>query len=303
MVRRRSWNGTPRLLEQRGEVLTSAGNLPRLSLWRRPLDGSGPPVSLGIIGDYAVQSAVHGPSGRIVSGTSREQSDVLRFEIPGAPQSAGEPPVVAFLESTFIDRSPAYSSDGSRIAFISDRTGRRQLWVATAAGERPTEWTQTFEPNPPPPSWSPDGSKVAFTGVGQSGKSQLFVADAATRIATQVTRDALEYGHAEWSPDGRFLYAVAADKSVFAIYPRSSPSRLDTADTARHYSRASVVSTLGGQLCADDCASFSRSCSFRPLLTHTITKPPRFSGSPLPMPASCPARNSRGSKPSRRNAT
>ena len=65
------------LLEQRGEVLPSAGNLPRLLLWRQPLDGSGPPVSLGIIGDYAVQSAVHGPSGRIVSGTYREQSDVL----------------------------------------------------------------------------------------------------------------------------------------------------------------------------------------------------------------------------------
>ena len=213
------WNGTPRLLERRGEVLTSAGNLPRLSLWRQPLDGSGPPVSLGIIGDYATQSAVHGASGRIVSGTYRDQSDVLRFEIPAAPvPSPGEPPVAAFLESTFVDRGPAYSADGSRIAFISDRTGRRQLWVSTAAGERPTEWTQAFEANPPPPSWSPDGSKVAFAGVGPSGNSQLFVADAATRIATQVTRDALEYGHAEWSPDGRFLYAVAADKSVFAIY-------------------------------------------------------------------------------------
>jgi len=213
------WNGTPRLLEARGEVLTSAGALPRLSLWRQPLDGSGPPVSLGIIGDYATQSAVHQASGRIVSGTYRDQSDVLRFAIPAAPAQAPlEPPVVGFLESTFVDRSPAYSFDGSQIAFISDRTGRRQLWVATAAGERPTEWTQAFEPNPPPPSWSPDGSKVAFAGVGPSGNSQLFVADAATRIATQVTQDALEYGHAEWSPDGRFLFAVAADKSVFGIY-------------------------------------------------------------------------------------
>lgn len=213
------WNGTPRLLEQRGEVLTSAGSLPRLSLWRQPLDGSGPPVSLGIIGDYATQSAVDETSGRIVSGTFRDQSDVLRFAIPDAPAaSPGEPPVAGFLESTFVDRSPAYSSDGSRIAFISDRTGRRQLWVASGAGERPTEWTQAFEANPPSPSWSPDGSKVAFTGVGPSGTIQLFVVDAATRIATQVTRDAREYGHAEWSPDGRFLYAVASDKSVFAIY-------------------------------------------------------------------------------------
>jgi hypothetical protein len=37
-------------------------------------------------------------------------------------------------------------------------------------------------------------------------------------MAKLVTQDALEYGHAEWSPDGRFLYAVAADKSVFGIY-------------------------------------------------------------------------------------
>ncbi len=104
------------------------------------------------------------------------------------------------------------------MAFISDRTGRRQLWVATAAGERPTEWTQAFEANPPPPSWSPDGSKVALTGVGPSATSQVFVVDAATRIATQVTREALQYGHAEWSPDGRRLYFAAAGKSGFAIF-------------------------------------------------------------------------------------
>jgi len=213
------WNGTPRLLEQRREVLTSAGNLPRLSLWRQPVDGSGPPVSLGIIGDYLTQAAVHQPSGRIVSGTFRDQSDVLRFAIPAAPaQAAAEPPAQGFLESTFVDRGPAYSSDGSRIAFISDRTGRRQLWVATAAGDSPTEWTQTFEANPPPPSWSPDGSQIAFTGVGPSGSSQLFIADATTRIARPLTRDALEYGHAEWSPDGRFLYAAAAAKGAFGIY-------------------------------------------------------------------------------------
>jgi Tol biopolymer transport system component len=213
------WNGTPKLLEQRGEVLTSAGNIPRLSLWRQPLDGSAPPVSLGIIGDYATQSAVHQASGRIVSRTYRSQSDVLRFALPAEPAAtAEEPPVQAFLESTFIDRSPAYSPDGSRIAFISDRTGHRQLWVASGDGQRATEWNQAFEADLPAPSWSPDNGQVAFTGAGPSGWSQVFVVDAATRVATPLTHDALEYGHTAWSPGGRFLYAAAADRSVYGIY-------------------------------------------------------------------------------------
>lgn len=213
------WNGTPRLLEWRDEVLTSAGSLPRLSLWHQPLDGSRPPESLGIIGDYATQSAVHQASGRIVSRTYRAQTDMLRFAMPTSSTAAPlDPPVYPFLESTFIDRNPIYSPDGSRIAFISDRTGHRQLWVASGTGEDATEWRQTFEVDLPPPAWSPDGSKVAFTGAGPSGWSQLYLADAATRVATPITRDALEYSHAVWSPDGRFLYAAAADKSVYGIY-------------------------------------------------------------------------------------
>ena len=213
------WNGTPRLIEARGEVLTSAGSVPRLSLWRQPLDGAAPPVSLGIFGDYAMQSAVHQGIGRIVAATFRDQSDVLRFALPEAPaKDAVDPPVQGFLESTFVDRGPAYTVDGSRIAFISDRTGRPHLWVANAAGEGATEWAQAFEANPPPPTWSPDGSHVAFTGVGPAGTFQLFVVDATTRVARQVTQDALEVGHAEWSPDGRFLYASAAEKGAFGIY-------------------------------------------------------------------------------------
>ena len=200
-------------------MLTSAGNLPRLSLWRQPLDGSAAPVPLGIMGDYATQSAVHQASGRIVSRTYRAQSDVLRFALPADPSATPEePPMRAFLESTFIDRSPAYSPDGSRIAFISDRTGHRQLWVASGEGQRATEWTQAFEADLPVPSWSPNGTKVAFTGAGPSGWSQLFVVDASTRVATPLTHDELEYGHTAWSPDGRFLYAAAADKSIYGIY-------------------------------------------------------------------------------------
>jgi Tol biopolymer transport system component len=214
-----SWNGTPRLLEDRREVLVCAGDLPRLSLWRQPLDGTGTPVSLGIIADHAIQSAVHRASGRIVARTFRSQSDVLRFAIPPATSpSPQEATVEEFFQSTYIDRGPVYSPDGLHVAFISDRTGRRQLWVGDATGDNPVEWTQSFEADLPMPAWSPDGSRIAFAGIGPSGNSQLFVADRETRTAVKVTNDALDYVRPVWSPDGTQLYAAAADRSIYSVY-------------------------------------------------------------------------------------
>ena len=214
-----NWNGTPRLLENRGEVLMCAGGLPRLSLWRQPADGSGKPVSLGIIGDYAVQSAVRRAGGRIVFRTYRSEADIVRFPLPTAPAAAPRMPAFQdFLQSTFIDRSPIYSPDGSQIAFISDRTGRRQLWVSNASGENPVEWTQNFEADLPPPAWSPDGSRILFLGEAPSGRSQLYAADRATRAAVRLTDDGLDYGRALWSDDGKSVFAAAADHGVYAIY-------------------------------------------------------------------------------------
>jgi Tol biopolymer transport system component len=215
-----SWNGTPRLLEDRQEVLMSAGSVPRLALWRQPFDGSGTPVSLGIIGDNAVQSAVHQATGRIVSRTFKLQYDVLRLPLDASRAAAPQdPPVQSFLESTFVDRSPAYSPEGREVAFISDRTGRRQLWVSDSAGEKPVEWTQLFEADFWPPAWSPDGSRLVFTGAGPAGLNQLFVADRSTRAAVRVTDDALDYANAVWSSDGTSLYAAAAaGESPHALY-------------------------------------------------------------------------------------
>jgi len=215
------WNGTPRLLEDRKEVLVCAGSLPRLILWRQPLDGSGSPVSLGIIGDYAVQSAVHLRSGRIVSRTSRSQADIFRYALRtnGAPPSAPvEPTLESILESTFLDVNPVYSPDGSRIAFISDRKGRRQLWVSDQFGRNPIEWTQTFEVDSPPPAWSADGSKLLFTGEAPSGLSQLYIADQSTRTAVRISDNNLDHGRALFSHDGKYVYSGAADKSTYSIY-------------------------------------------------------------------------------------
>jgi hypothetical protein len=61
------------------------------------------------------------------------------------------------------DREPAYSPDGGRIAFASDRGGAYDVWildVASGALRRLThaaERTSDFQP-----AWSPDGTRIAY---------------------------------------------------------------------------------------------------------------------------------------------
>ncbi|MFK7739332.1 MAG: S41 family peptidase [Planctomycetota bacterium] len=63
------------------------------------------------------------------------------------------------------DKAPAFSPDGSTIAFVSDRSGDEQLWLidhlGTAASLR--QLTKDLTGMLQTPDWSPDGTKLAFS--------------------------------------------------------------------------------------------------------------------------------------------
>jgi WD40 repeat protein len=59
------------------------------------------------------------------------------------------------------DESPAWSPDGSQIAFTSDRSGNADIWLIPSAGGPATQIT-TDEAEDYAPCWSPDGRQIAF---------------------------------------------------------------------------------------------------------------------------------------------
>ncbi len=105
--------------------------------------------------------------------------------------------------------SAAYSPDGSQVAFSRrKRTEPKDLdiWVTDADGRHArdvidAEGTQDF------PSWSPDGSRLAYSGSSPWGDPDVFVArtdGSAITDLTPVSRDAdTSQG---WSPDGHVLF-------------------------------------------------------------------------------------------------
>lgn len=61
----------------------------------------------------------------------------------------------------YVDSQPAFSPDGQRLAFISDRSGNRQVWIMDHASldiRRLTHGTQAVGPL----AWSPDGKSIAY---------------------------------------------------------------------------------------------------------------------------------------------
>jgi len=102
------------------------------------------------------------------------------------------------------DFSPQYSPDGSKIAFVSRRDGRFQLYVMNADGSNQTRLTN-HKFNDQGPSWSPDGSKIAFRS-DRDGNDEIYVMNADGSNQTRLTKNAAFDGEIpSWSPDGTKL--------------------------------------------------------------------------------------------------
>jgi len=62
------------------------------------------------------------------------------------------------------------------------------------------------------PTWSPDGSRLAFTAIAQSGFADLYLYDRTTGRLRQLTHDSYDDRDPDWSPDGRYL-AFSSDRT------------------------------------------------------------------------------------------
>src|SRR6266704_1647227 len=118
----------------------------------------------------------------------------------------GKNPINLTKDSPADDTQPAFSPDGERIAFRSERNGGG-IFVMGATGESVRRLTD-FGNNP---AWSPDGKNIVFgaalaedpaTRFGSD--SQLWVANASSGEKQQITKpssvpDAVQ---PNWSPHG-----------------------------------------------------------------------------------------------------
>ena len=112
---------------------------------------------------------------------------------------------------------PAWSRDGTKLAFTSSRDGNSEIYVMNADGSGQQRITENsaddFEPN-----WSPDGQRIAFTSV-RDGNLEVYVMDADGSGQVNVTDNPAYDAEPTWSPLGdRLAFNTLRDGDEMEIY-------------------------------------------------------------------------------------
>ncbi len=120
-------------------------------------------------------------------------------------------------------RQPAWSPDGTRIAFQSYRDGMWRIWSSAPDGSGAKALTSgPFDDREP--HWSPDGKTIAFSS-DRSGNYDIWTLDVASGAIKQVTRDEGNDFLPAWSPDGRELAFVSTRVSAPGVYATTVDGR------------------------------------------------------------------------------
>ena len=198
-------SSTPRWTADGKELLLVVGSATSNGgVVRARIDGRVPPQRIAGL-SYARSLALSRDGTKLAFARGNTDLDIWRIDLQHPEQSG------SLARSSLFDASGAYSPDGARIAFSSNRAGSREIWVADANGENSQSLTHFGGPVAGAPRWSPDGKEIVFDGR-PDGNADVLVVPAGGGPVRQLTKEKGEDARPAWSADGASIY-FSSDRS------------------------------------------------------------------------------------------
>jgi dipeptidyl aminopeptidase/acylaminoacyl peptidase len=155
-----------------------------------------------------------------VSGT-----DIVVVDATGGPS-------VNITNTTSREWSPAWSPDGRRLAFASDRDGQPHVYVMNLDGSNVVRLAPQVGYSP---TWSPDSSRIAFACVVETSNTDICAINSDGTGFARLTDHPAWDDDPAWSPDGAKI-AFASNRYGTQFLPQLAVMNAD----------GSGVSSLGG---------------------------------------------------------
>ena len=147
---------------------------------------------------------------------SRRIAVSVHGEIFTAPVEEGD--LKQLTDSAARERSVSYSPDGKWISYVSDQSGREEIFVVPVDGSGPAQQITDIDALKLSYNWSPDSKDMIFTASDDKLR-KLTVASKQTTVLDSSRYGG--FGAPVWSPDGKWIAYSKADASrtsdVFVI--------------------------------------------------------------------------------------
>lgn len=193
------------------------------------------PVSPGFLMDPYVD-----PNGTCITFTQKSSEQNIWTQPLTAQNDEGKKQLIF---STYPDLSPIVSPTGNHIAWISLRSGYREIWVADAMGQKPQQVSRFEGGHLESPKWAPDGESVlvTFTQDGRSEISQVPIhGGKATFLTDASSKEALGF----LPPNSPWLYFTSNRKDGWQVWRKHLQTK-EVEQVTTHGGYASAMTAQG----------------------------------------------------------
>lgn len=124
----------------------------------------------------------------------------------------------ALTDTAAHEYDPAWSPDGSQLAFVVSENNDRDIYVMNADGSNVRRLTASPGYDNAP-AWSPDGSRIAFV-TNRDGNSEIYMMNADGSDLRRLTNNQVDEFFPAWSPDGKKLsnlYVLDGTTEFFVV--------------------------------------------------------------------------------------
>lgn len=185
------------------DILYSAERDDVFGLWRVSPDGGEPTlIRSASEGTRFSQPAVSAESNRLVYTQTSDQLDI--WKLSRHNEYADYTPA-SLVSSTQKDLYPSISPSGEQIAFVSNRSGTPEIWLAQADGSASNQLTSLGGPRVMSIRWSPTGERLCFV-TRRDGQSDLYLVSVSGGTPSRLTNSPAEDLVPRWAGNSRWVY-------------------------------------------------------------------------------------------------
>ena len=156
------------------------------------------------LGSAGAEPTISRLGNRLAFAVFQFRGNIWRVDLNGPGKEPSQP--IRFIFSTQNEFYPAFSPDGRRIAFMSERSGTQEIWICDSDGSKTLQLTSFGGAAIYGPSWSPDSQNIALTVAQKGIKEDIYVVSVNGGVPRRMTTDPAEDKWPYWSHDGKWIY-------------------------------------------------------------------------------------------------